>query len=79
MANSKSQLTGRDGYIIGQALYWFVRAQQELERTDPRECKGSDMQDAAAILLHHFPSTAHVCVDEDLRRGREPASLPDGF
>ena len=25
-------LTGRDGYIVGQALYWFIREQQKLPK-----------------------------------------------
>ncbi len=26
-------LTGRDGYIVGQALYWFIREQQKLPKS----------------------------------------------
>jgi hypothetical protein len=65
--------TGHDAFIIGQALYCFVRAQQELARTDPQKCQWSDLRDAAAILRQKYPSQARVLVALDRAADREPA------
>ena len=47
-------LTGRDGYIVGQALYWFIREQQKL----PKEhFEWSNVEDAhySRDLQHILP------------------------
>ena len=51
------ELTGRDGYIIAQALYEFIR----LEQSKPiAERRGSDEQDAKAILHARFDNELEI-------------------
>ena len=65
-------LTGRDGYIVGQALYWFIREQQKL----PKEhFEWSNVEDAKLILLTLFPSIAKALAQHEQRAGCGPANL----
>ena len=63
----------RDGYIVGQALYAFVREQQKLIPQD--ELQWSDVEDAKLILLTVFPDIAATCAQKDRIAGRRPARL----
>jgi hypothetical protein len=65
-------ITGRDGYIIGQALYWFIREQQKLPE---EQFEWSNTEDAKLILLTLFPGVAKHFAQEDQRAGRKPANL----
>ena len=65
-------ITGRDGYIVGQALYWFVRSQQALPE---EQFEWSNAEDAKLILLTLFPGIAKHFAQEDQRAGRAPANL----
>ena len=63
------ELTGRDGYIIAQALYEFIR----LEQSKPlAERRGSDEQDAKAILHARFDNELEALVQADEAAGRKP-------
>ena len=62
-------VTGRDGYIIAQALYEFIR----LEQSKPiAERRGSDEQDAKAILHARFDDELELLVQYDEAAGRKP-------
>jgi hypothetical protein len=62
-------VTGRDRYIIAQALYEFIR----LEQSKPiAERRGSDEQDARAILHARFDSELQTLVRSDEAAGRKP-------
>ena len=64
-----SELTGRDGYIIAQALYEFIR----LEQSKPiAERRGSDEQDAKAILHARFDNELEIIWRSDEAAGRKP-------
>ena len=63
------ELTGRDGYIIAQALYEFIR----LEKSKPiAERRGSDEQDAKAILHARFDNELEILWRSDEAAGRKP-------
>jgi hypothetical protein len=63
------EVTGRDGYIIARALYEFIR----LEQSKPiAERRGSDDQDAKAILHARFDNELEILVKSDEAAGREP-------
>ena len=63
------ELTGRDGYIIAQALYEFIR----LEQSKPlAERRGSDEQDAKAILHARCDNELEALVQADEAAGRKP-------
>ena len=63
------ELAGRDGYIIAQALYEFIR----LEQSKPlAERRGSDEQDAKAILHARFDNELEALVQADEAAGRKP-------
>ena len=63
------ELTGRDGYIIAQALYEFIR----LEQSKPTaERRGSDEQDAKAILHARFDNELEILWRSDEAAGRKP-------
>jgi hypothetical protein len=63
------EVTGRDGYIIARALYEFIR----LEQSKPiAERRGSDEQDAKAILHARFDNELEILVKSDEAAGREP-------
>ena len=63
------ELTGRDGYIIAQALYEFIR----LEQSKPiAERRGSDEQDAKAILHARFDNELEILWRSDEAAGRKP-------
>jgi hypothetical protein len=64
-------LTGRDGYIVGQALYWFIRTQQAL----PENQFEWSTEDAKLILLTLFPGAAKSFELGDHHAGRQPARL----
>jgi hypothetical protein len=64
------EVTGRDSYIIAQALYEFIR----LEQSKPlAERCGSDERDAKAILHARFDDELELLVRSDEAAGR---SLP---
>jgi hypothetical protein len=68
-------VTGRDGYIIAQALYEFIR----LEQSKPiAERRGSDEQDAKAILHARFDNELAMLVQSDEAAGREPPDCERG-
>ncbi|HEX2446609.1 MAG TPA: hypothetical protein VHK26_00275 [Methyloceanibacter sp.] len=63
------EVTGRDNYIIAQALYEFIR----LEQSKPiAERRGSDEQDAKAILHERFDNELALLVRSDEAAGRKP-------
>ena len=63
------EVTGRDGYIIAQALYEFIR----LEQSKPiAERRGSDEQDAKAILHARFDNELEILWRSDEAAGRKP-------
>ena len=64
-------ITGRDGFLIGQALYRFI--QHEQDRDGPQ----SDIQGAKDILLGRFPEIASLMIKSDKEVGRKPADLLD--
>jgi hypothetical protein len=65
-------VTSRDGYIIGQALYWFIREQQKLPK---EQFEWSNAEDAKLILLTMFPCIAEHFAEVDRFVGRKPANL----
>ena len=63
-----SEVTGRDCYIIAQALYEFIR----LEQSKPiAERRVSDERDAKAILHARFDDELEL-VQSDEAAGRKP-------
>ena len=63
------EVTGRDSYIIAQALYEFIR----LEQSKPiAERRGSDERDAKAILHVRFDDELELLVRSDEAAGRKP-------
>jgi hypothetical protein len=46
----QENITGRDGFIIGQALYGFIKQQRQFEATELKRYEWSNCQDAIAIL-----------------------------
>ena len=63
------EVTGRERYIIAQALYEFIR----LEQSKPlAERRGSDEQDAKAILHARFDGELEILVKSDEAAGRKP-------
>jgi hypothetical protein len=65
-------VTGRDSYIIAQALYWFVREQQKLP---DEQFEWSNTEDAKLLLLTRFPGAEQFFVEADQSAGRKPANL----
>jgi hypothetical protein len=63
------ELTGRDGYIIAQALSEFIRLEQSKPLAERRE---SDEQDAKAILHARFDNELEALVQADEAAGRKP-------
>ena len=68
MADSKD-VTQREAYIIAQALYEFIRAEQS-KPSDLR--RWSDEQHAIAILHARFDNELATLVQSDEAAGREP-------
>ena len=67
--NDTPEVTGRDSYIIAQALYEFIR----LEQSKPlAERCGSDERDAKAILHARFDDELELLVRSDEAAGRKP-------
>ena len=63
------EVTGRDSYIIAQALYEFIR----LEQSKPiAERRRSDERDAKAILHVRFDDELELLVRSDEAAGRKP-------
>ena len=63
------EVTGRDSYIIAQALYEFIR----LEQSKPiAERRGSDERDAKAILHTRFDDELELLMQSDEAAGRKP-------
>jgi hypothetical protein len=63
------EVTGRDKYIIARALYEFLR----LEQSKPMaERRGSDEQDAKALLHERFDDELESLVQSDEAAGRRP-------
>jgi hypothetical protein len=65
-------VTHRDGYIIAQALYWFIRAQQKLPE---EQFEWSNTEDAKLILLTLWPSLVQVFTSSDEFWCRMPPKL----
>jgi hypothetical protein len=65
-------VTGRDSYIVAQALYWFVREQQKLPE---EQFEWSNVEDAKLILLTLWPSFGQCFAKLDECAGRAPANL----
>ena len=64
-----SEVTGRDSYVIAQALYEFIR----LEQSKPMaERRGSDERDARAILHELFDDELQLLVRSDEAAGLTP-------
>jgi len=62
-------LTERESYIVAQALYEFIR----LEQSKPiAERRGSDEQDAKAILHARFDDELELLVQSDEAAGCQP-------
>jgi len=63
------ELTGRDSYLIAQALYELIR----LEQSKPMaERRGSDERDAKAILHELFDNELQLLVRSDKAAGLTP-------
>jgi len=63
------ELTGRDSYLIAQALYELIR----LEQSKPMaERRGSDERDAKAILHELFDNELQLLVRSDEAAGLTP-------
>lgn len=71
-----SDITGRDNFIIGQALYRYIQQQQDRPLNERSQ---SDIQDAKDILLRSYPTVASLLVDCDEKAGKLPADLRDRF
>jgi len=68
-------VTGRDSYVIAQALYEFIR----LEQSKPiAERRGSDERDAKAILHARFDDELELLVQSDEAAGRKPPDCKRG-
>jgi hypothetical protein len=65
-------VTHRDGYIIAQALYWFIREQQKLPE---EQFEWSNTEDAKLILLTLFPGSAQGFAGMDKFWNRKPPDL----
>jgi hypothetical protein len=65
-------VTGRDGYIVAQALYWFIREQQKLPE---EQFEWSNTEDAKLILLTLWPGLVRVFTSADQFWDRTPARL----
>lgn len=63
------ELTQRDAYIIAQALYEFIRAEQS-KPGDLR--RWADEQQAIAILHARFDNELALLVQSDETAGRQP-------
>jgi hypothetical protein len=62
-------VTGRDAYVIAQALYEFLRREQSKPLEERR---ARDEQDAKAILHARFDSELEILVQTDEAAGRKP-------
>lgn len=69
-------ITGRDNFIIAEALYWGIKYQTQTSVQDGGQ-NWSDIQDMKAILMAHFPSIAKSMAMTDVHCGRQPADLVD--
>jgi hypothetical protein len=63
------EVTGRDCYIIAQALYEFIRLEQSKPIAERRE---SDERDAKTILHARFDDELELLVQSDEAAGRKP-------
>jgi hypothetical protein len=69
------EVTGRDSYVIAQALYEFIR----LEQSKPiAERRGSDERDAKAIVHARFDDELELLVRSDEAARRKPADCKRG-
>ena|SRR5260370_19568352 len=66
-------ITRRDGLIISQALYEFVRLHRHYEATNDKRCEWSNIQDAVLILRTTHNGDAFR--EMDRLRGIEPVDL----
>jgi hypothetical protein len=71
-AVNRSSITGRDSYIVAQALYWFIRAQQSLPE---EQFEWSNTEDAKLLLLTLWPGSVKIFADSDQFWGRTPPTL----
>lgn len=62
------------GRAIAYGLYEYIRLQQSLPES---ERKGSDEQDAKALLIEVFPDALRVFIEADRKAGRTPPDLFD--
>ena len=65
-------VTGRDGLIIAQALYWFIREQQKLPK---EQFEWSNTEDAKLILLTLFPGADRLFALIEQRAGIKPTNF----
>ncbi|HEY6020620.1 MAG TPA: hypothetical protein VIY48_12235 [Candidatus Paceibacterota bacterium] len=70
-------ITGRDGYIVAQALYQACKYQQRLKDEKSPLYEWSNHQDMKAILNEAYGPMSGVFVAQDKYVGREPADLRD--
>jgi hypothetical protein len=68
----RNSVTGRDGFIIAQALYRFIGTEQEKPE---REQQWSNLQDARAIFNHYFPDMEDLWAHEYI--GRMPSLIDE--
>jgi len=55
-----NSITGRDGYIVAQALYQAIKYQESLKDADSTHYEWSNQQDMKAILNNQFPHFAQL-------------------
>lgn len=70
-------VTGRDGYIIAQALYQACIYQESLKAAGDRAYEWSNHQDMKAILGERFPGWGELFAMTDREKGVEPPDLMD--
>lgn len=76
MSQTKN-ITGRDAYIMAQALYQACKYQEDLKRSGSTHYEWSNHQDMKAILNGIFPSWAELFVLQEKMVGTDPADLND--
>jgi hypothetical protein len=70
-------ITGRDGYIVAQALYQACLYQQRLKNEGSTLYEWSNHQDMKKILMEIYPHFAAVFAMQDHSMKREPADMND--
>lgn len=77
MSKELDSITGRDGYIMAQALYMACKYQQMLKDNGDTSYEWSNHQDMKSILNRMYGGVVGVFVAQDRYRGVEPANLND--